>query len=164
MLATSATSGEELLAYQPGGVPAPHPDAPDMPLVFSCIVALHAGKVLFVFNRHRRSWELPAGMIEPGETPEAAGLRELREETSQIADSLTFVGTALMRVPRHGAMHLEPGAIFTCDLQALHSFAENDEIGGFVWWDVKSRIDQHIDEVSLWLIRAVMGSLPPGDG
>ncbi len=31
--------------------------------------------------RGRGSWALPKGWIEPGETPEAAALREVREET-----------------------------------------------------------------------------------
>ena len=36
--------------------------------------------------------ELPAGMIEPGETPEQAGARELLEETGYIADTITRLG------------------------------------------------------------------------
>lgn len=36
--------------------------------------------------------ELPAGMIEPDETPEQAAARELREETGHTADSITRLG------------------------------------------------------------------------
>lgn len=35
----------------------------------------------------RDIWEVPAGMIEPGEDPERAALRELREETGYITES-----------------------------------------------------------------------------
>ena len=38
----------------------------------------------------RATWELPAGLIDPGETPEQAALRELAEEV-QLTGSLTLV-------------------------------------------------------------------------
>lgn len=37
------------------------------------------------------SWSLPAGAIEPGETPQEAMIRELREETGLRADTLSLV-------------------------------------------------------------------------
>jgi ADP-ribose pyrophosphatase len=37
------------------------------------------------------SWELPGGGAQPGETPEAAAQRELREEGGYRAGSLTFL-------------------------------------------------------------------------
>jgi 8-oxo-dGDP phosphatase len=52
------------------------------------------------------NWELPAGLIEPGETPEGAAVRELEEETGYHAHNIehlvTFepmIGTA--RSPHH---------------------------------------------------------------
>ncbi len=37
-----------------------------------------------------RTWELPAGLIDPGETPERAAARELAEET-QLGGRLTLI-------------------------------------------------------------------------
>jgi ADP-ribose pyrophosphatase len=38
-------------------------------------------------------YELPAGAIEPKETPEQAALRELAEETGYVAAQIIYVGT-----------------------------------------------------------------------
>lgn len=41
------------------------------------------------------TWELPAGLIDPSETPEEAGVRELKEETGLIAASVQCCGSFL---------------------------------------------------------------------
>lgn len=38
---------------------------------------------------------LPGGMVDPGETPEQAGERELREETGYVAGSVELVASAI---------------------------------------------------------------------
>jgi 8-oxo-dGTP diphosphatase len=39
-----------------------------------------AGRVLVVEPVYKPEWEIPGGMVEPGESPRAACVRELREE------------------------------------------------------------------------------------
>lgn len=54
------------------------------------------GQVVLVRQyRHgnrRVSLEVPGGMVDPGESPEAAGLRELREETGFVAERMRLLG------------------------------------------------------------------------
>lgn len=45
------------------------------------VAAQENGKWLYVRQRARRTWEIPGGHVEPGETPRQAANRELYEET-----------------------------------------------------------------------------------
>ncbi|MPZ65923.1 MAG: NUDIX domain-containing protein [Pseudonocardiaceae bacterium] len=47
-------------------------------------VVTFADRVLMGFDRWRRQWELPGGMLEPGETAWQAAVRELEEETGVV--------------------------------------------------------------------------------
>ena len=43
------------------------------------------GRVLLAYvDRPGRGWDIPGGHLEPGETPQAAAIRELREETGFV--------------------------------------------------------------------------------
>lgn len=54
------------------------------------IICLRSGRVLLV-RRKNGKWNFPGGAIESGETPEAAAVRELEEETA---------------IKDHGLLHL----------------------------------------------------------
>jgi len=59
-----------------------------------CVLVLEGKRVLGVEQPRPalgvRTWELPAGLIDPGETPKQAAARELAEET-QLAGELTLI-------------------------------------------------------------------------
>jgi ADP-ribose pyrophosphatase len=69
--------------------------------VFSCpdwcnvIAETEAGELVFVwqyrFGTDALSLEIPGGVIDEGESPEAAALRELREETGYEASSIELL-------------------------------------------------------------------------
>ncbi|MHA1523850.1 MAG: (deoxy)nucleoside triphosphate pyrophosphohydrolase [Alphaproteobacteria bacterium] len=83
-------------------------DRPQLPLllVVACALVDADGRVLLAQRPENREmaglWEFPGGKIEPGETPEAAVIRELYEElsvdvTSACLAPLTFASHAYAR-------------------------------------------------------------------
>ncbi len=147
--------GDEILVYRPGGDPSGLAEYPGLPMVFACVVAQHRGEMLFVHNVWRDLWELPAGLIEPDETPLAAGIRELEEESGQIVESLDYAGLLLLRSGRSGQWEL--GTIFTCELKTLQDFKASEETDQMMLWDLKRDINRRVDALSVKLVELVRG-------
>lgn len=66
------------------------------PGAVAVLVLDRAGRVLLVRQERpaagRELWEIPAGKLEPGESPEEAARRELREETGLAVENLVPLG------------------------------------------------------------------------
>ena len=138
-------NGHQLLEFRPSAQPIPPAAESHIQLPLALVVAQHQGNVLFIFNNWRKVWELPGGMIDEGETPEAAARRELQEETSQIAADLQFVGLAKFRLkPDH---RLEFGAIYACNLEQIQPFQKNEEASRIMWWDLTSPVVEPVTEI-----------------
>ncbi len=71
----------------------------DIPHAVTVVPVLPDGRLLMIRQyRHAVSavcWEWPSGRVEPGEPPESAAQRELREETGYVAGKLTPLGRLL---------------------------------------------------------------------
>ena len=106
---------------------------PAIPLTASLVVLWDAGDCLLVFNRFHQVWELPGGMIDPGESARDAAVRELFEESGQRADTLALAGVARTWYPP--ANRLEHLAIYRGTVTSRAVFAENDEMTQSLWWD-----------------------------
>jgi mutator protein MutT len=67
------------------------------------VLVRHDGRVLLVKrgrNPFAGTWSLPGGRIEPGETAEAAAIREVREETGIAISGLTRIDRVEVAVPK----------------------------------------------------------------
>ncbi|MET0424359.1 MAG: NUDIX domain-containing protein, partial [Actinoplanes sp.] len=66
----------------------------------SAVVRDEQGRILLLRRGDTGQWSLPAGMIEPGEQPAEAVLREILEETGVVAVIERLAGVA-----NHGAQY-----------------------------------------------------------
>jgi ADP-ribose pyrophosphatase YjhB (NUDIX family) len=82
-------------------------------------------RILLVRDRGRPTYALPGGGIEDDEAPESAVVRELLEETTLKAVTVTHLFTFGGTYNDHEVFHIEA----TGDVQI------NEEIEGFTWWD-----------------------------
>lgn len=72
-------------------------------------------------------WEIPRGLIDPGEDKERAAVRELEEETGLVAQSshLSYLGTIL---PEPGVIDAKV-AVFSVEVKAGPAAPAQEEIG-----------------------------------
>lgn len=61
----------------------------------SAVVRDDAGRILLMRRADNGQWSLPAGMIDPGEQPADAALREIFEETGVVAEIERLAGVAM---------------------------------------------------------------------
>lgn len=99
------------------------------PPVFTVVIAQSPVGTVLVFNRYRRVWELPGGLIDAGESPRDAARRELLEEAECGAHHLAWLG--LVEIS-DGDTHF--GAVFRCQVYDAPATVQNDEIGGIAYW------------------------------
>ncbi|MGH3977990.1 MAG: NUDIX hydrolase [Pseudonocardiaceae bacterium] len=100
-----------------------------VPMPLSLIVVALAGRVLMVFDRGRKQWELPGGMLEPGETARQAAVRELEEETGISTTDLDF--TAVVEFEPRWPTRREYAAVYRTVLQVTPQLVVNDEVSDF---------------------------------
>ena len=55
-------------------------------------VILNEKNELLLQEKNDNTWSLPAGMIEPNETPKEAIIREVQEETGLVVEPVTVLG------------------------------------------------------------------------
>jgi 8-oxo-dGTP pyrophosphatase MutT (NUDIX family) len=85
----------------------------------------------FRFTTRTRDWELPAGRVEDGETPEDAARRELREETGHTAGQVERLG---VYHPSNGSSNQEFVLFVAQDLERIGMIEDTNEIDEIRWF------------------------------
>ena len=96
---------------------------------FAVVLARGPAGVVVVFNRFRKVWELPGGMIDAGESARDCAARELTEEAECMAGPLRWLG--IVEVD-DGRRHC--GAVFAGDVAAVPAEVHNAEMDGIAAW------------------------------
>jgi 8-oxo-dGTP diphosphatase len=91
------------------------------------------GDEVLLTRLRKRDWDIPGGVIEPGETPEAAAVREVWEETGARVEIVALVGTQELELlgPKPERYRwpypISVQVFYLCRLVELAPFAPNDE-------------------------------------
>ena len=118
----------------------PHPAASVIPLGDD-------GKILMIdhyrFQTDTRGWEVPAGKIERGETPEQAAARELLEETGHRAASFKYLGCYH---PSNGSSNQVFHVFVARGVTRVGAIQDTNEVSGLRWFapaEVRALIAQN---------------------
>ena len=105
------------------------------PLKFAVMIAKYRESFFLVYNRCRACWEIPGGLIDPGETAREAAIRELFEETGQRAARERLLG----RLEVSGETETV-GALYGCAVAESRPFTPNEEIAELALWQGQQTI------------------------
>lgn len=125
------------------------------------------GEPRYLLLRAYRYWDFPKGMVEPGEEPLAAALREVREETS-LADLELAWGETYRETPVYGASKVaryylaaSPGGAVTLPVSPELGRPEHHE---FRWLDhaeARAKLGERLQPILDWAHATVTeGGLP----
>lgn len=142
--------GHELLAFLPMSEPRVPEDDNHVPFTWVVVMVERDGKYLWHWNPQREQWETTAGGIEPNEHPHDTAKRELWEETSQIATSVTCHGLFKMRLMPD--KRIEYGALYSATIDDVQPFVPNEETSKLMWWDGKYEIEGAVGDIGLLLM------------
>lgn len=132
-----------------------------MPRAYGAVAAavvIREGRLLLIRRRVAEgalSWQLPAGKVEPGESPEAAAVRETREETGLEVSAVRLLGARVH--PRTGR-HI---AYVACGVVSGEAFAAASvEVAEVVWCsgsEVRERVPEGLYAPVEAYVRGLVG-------
>ncbi len=114
---------------------------PGISLTYSVIAAKFGEKWIFVRHHKRKTWEIPGGHIEKGETPDDAAGRELMEETGAVEFDLNCVST--YSVKKNGETGF--GRLYVANIFELGPIPDRSEIAEITFLEMIPEHPTHPD-------------------
>lgn len=121
-----------LLELRPGSETVLASGVAYQPLTHALCALGHNGTILLVHNVVKQQWELPGGIVKPGESAGETALRELFEESCQRPLEMWFRG--LICYSKGPQRETEYGALYCGCLSQLFPFKPNHEVDKIRWW------------------------------
>ena len=102
-----------------------------------------------MYNKWRKQWEIPGGILEQNETLRECAVRELFEETGQKVKKISFIG--IMKFQLEPDKRIEYGGLFSGTLDKISEFKSNEEASEIILYDAKEDIG-YINEIDKKLL------------
>jgi 8-oxo-dGTP pyrophosphatase MutT (NUDIX family) len=120
----------------------------------------HAGRLLLIHRPHRSDWSLPKGKVDAGESPEAAAVREVREETGVTARLVRLAS------PVHYPRGVRLKVVLYWHMQAVEvpAFRPNAEVDKLLWATPTEALARLTHETERELVRRETAAAVSGAG
>lgn len=108
--------------------PRAHPPIATPRVAAGALFFDEAGRILLVRPTYKDYWDIPGGYVEPGESPRAACLREIREELglTPVVGSHLVVDWAPADGEGDKLLFIFDGGLLTAELEAAVAFGDGE--------------------------------------
>ena len=124
---------------------------PRFQVAVAAVILNQGGQLLLCEHTYRREhpWGLPGGDLKFAESPEAAVVREVKEETG------LDVGAAKLLYVENSTRYRHLGLIYACEVRG-GAFQANPEVSAIRYFDLDALPDLHPDERTMvdWIVRS----------
>lgn len=102
----------------------------------ACLAIIHQGRVLMVKANYKTYWTFPGGIVDDGESPQQAAVRETREETGLVFDYAKCTSLGTVYTAANGGHRDRFNFAFTTQVDTIDDLTmsvPNDEIDEVQW-------------------------------